>query len=81
MTERWDMLLAALVLAPFVALGAIIYAILWGVAHAWAMSRGVVRDLAMLGIEREAAREIEEDREVRRMLAGKTWRDDAEETR
>lgn len=81
MTERWDMLLAALVLAPFVALGAIIYAILRGIAHAWAMSRGVVRDLTMLGIEHEAAREIEEDREIRRSLAGKTWRDDAEGSR
>lgn len=68
-----DLLVAAVLLAPFVAVGAVLYAVLWGVAHAWHRSRVVVRDLTLFAAVRIARDEMAQDEAVRRSLAGAAW--------
>lgn len=72
MSDRW-VIVVAIVLAPFVALGAALYALAWGVAAVWRLSRGVTRDMTLLALV-----ELDEDRAARRELAGKAWRGDTE---
>lgn len=74
MSDRWDMVIVAIVLAPFVALGAALYALAWGLATVWRLSRGVTRDMTLLAVVEYARAEMDEDRAARRELAGKAWR-------
>lgn len=78
MSDRWDMIVVAIVLAPFVALGAALYALAWGVAAVWRLSRGVTRDMTLLALVEHARAELDEDRAARRELAGKAWRGEEE---
>ena len=73
MSKHWDLALAALFLLPFVAVGAALYALLWGLTHAWDRSRVVVRNLSLTAVTNIARRELEEDEATRRNLAGSAW--------
>lgn len=75
MKGRADLLIVAVVMMPFVALGAMLYALVPGLVSVWRLSRRQARWLTLVALVEHVRRELDEERDARRDLAGKAWRD------